>query len=172
MQDSDLLQTIAEIAIALAGFTGVVAFLGERARGKWRSVDLFRFSNLLGTSIAALLLSFAPILLFKLGAPEAAAWRSSSGLIAVYLVIGLLRSIRGLRSLPKRERLEIPAPALSVVFVIMAAVGALLVSNAAGFAYPGESGPVLVGLVSLLGFSSFQFVRLLHMLHIKNEGDV
>jgi hypothetical protein len=162
--DSDLLQTIAEIAITLAGFTGVVAFLGQRARGEWRTVDLFRFNQLLAGSLAALLLSFAPILLFKLGVPEPLAWRASSGLVALYLAAALAWSAQGLRGLPEAERSEIIPWMLSLILATNIGVFALQVLCAAGIAYSGESAPVLVALVWLLAFSAFQFLRLLRML--------
>ena len=168
MQDSDLLQTIAEISIALAGFTGVVAFLGERARGKWRPVDLFRFNNLLTCSIAALLLSFAPILIHKLGASESTAWRWSSGMTAAILVFVFAR-VRAIRQLPEVEQGEISRRALGVLGASRAATLALLVANATDVAYSGESGPCLAGLVYLLAFSAFQFVRLLLLLHTRGE---
>jgi hypothetical protein len=169
LQDSDLLQTIAEIATALAGFSGVVAFLGERARGEWRAVDLFRFNNLLTSSIAALLLSFVPILIFKLGASESTAWRCSSGLTAAVILIFMARG-RAIRQLPEVEQVEMPRPSLLALAATLVATVALLVANAAGVAYPGESGPFLVGLVSLLALSAFQFVRLLLLLHTRGEG--
>ena len=76
MRNTEILLTIAEIAIALAGFSGVVAFLGNRAQGEWRSADLIRFKNLLNYSIAALLFSFFPIIFFELGVSEPTAWRT------------------------------------------------------------------------------------------------
>ena len=169
MQDSDLLQTIAEIAIALTGFTGVVAVLGERARGKWRAVDLFRFNNLLTTSIAALFLAFVPILIHKLGAPELTAWRLSSGLAAAYILVVFARG-RSIRQLPQDQQVEIQRPVLGALFVIHAAVFLLLVANALGVAYSGESAPFLVALVWLLAFAAFQFVRLLLLLQAGSEG--
>ena len=120
LQDTDPLQTIAEIAIALAGFTGVVAYLGERARGEWRAVDLFRFKNLLTCSIAALLLSFAPILIHKLGALESTAWRWSSGMTAAILVVVFAR-VRAIRQLPEVEQGEISRPALGALGASLAA---------------------------------------------------
>lgn len=165
LTDSDVLQTIAEIAIALTGFTGVVAFLGQRARGEWRAVDLFRFNQLLGGSLAALLFSFTPILLFRLGAPEMVLWRASSGLIATYIVGAFLLANRAIRRLPKAERVEIAPMALLIVQVLGAAVLSLQLLSAAGVVYPGRSAPVLIGLVWLLMFSAFQFVRLFRMLH-------
>ncbi len=170
MSDSDLLQTIAEIAIALAGFSGVVAFLGHRARGEWRSVDLFRFNQLLGGSFAALMFSFAPILLFKMGVSEPNAWRWSSGFIAAYLAAVVVLSNRSLHRLPEGQRDEISPWVLALILVIMAAVFVLQVLCAAGIAYAGEPGPVLVALVWLLGFSAFQFIRLLRMLHARSDA--
>jgi hypothetical protein len=166
VSDSDLLQTIAEIAIALAGFTGVVAFLGQRARGEWRPVDLFRFNQLLGGSLAALLFSFTPILLFKMGVPEPIAWRWSSGLIAAYLAVTVVLSSGRLRRLPGGQRAEIIPWVLMLLLAIMTAVFVLQILCAAGIAYSGEPGPVLVGLVWLLAFAAFQFLRLLRMLQV------
>jgi hypothetical protein len=130
---------------------------------------LFRFNNLLTSSIGALLLSFAPILIYKLGAPEPTASRWSSGMAAACILIVLARG-REIRQLPELEQVEISRPALGVLVAIQAATFALLVANATGIAYPGESGPFLVGLVSLLAFSAFQFVRLLLLLHTRGEG--
>ena len=39
MEEGENLRTIAEVAIALVGFTGVVAVLGSRARGATLDVD-------------------------------------------------------------------------------------------------------------------------------------
>ena len=141
MQDTDLLQTIAEIAIALTGFTGVVGFLGNQSRDEWRAVDLLRFKNLINNSIAALLLSFTPILIFKLGASEPTTWRWSSGLIAAYLLISTWLASRSIRHLPEDQRVEIAPPALAAIFLTVSAVVALLTTNAMGIAYVGESGP-------------------------------
>jgi hypothetical protein len=53
--------------------------------------------------------------------------------------------------------------------MLNAAVLALQVLCAAGVAYAGSSAPMLVGLVYLLAFASFQFVRLLQRLDIEPE---
>lgn len=169
MQDSDLPQTIAEVAVAILGFTGVVAFLGQRAHGAWRTVDLFRLNQLLAAGIAALLFAFLPILLFKLGASEPASWRISSGLMSVYFGGALFVSRSALRNLPEVEGTEILPWILGVILVLNAAVLMLQVLCAAGVAYAGSSAPTLVGLVYLLAFASFQFVRLLQRLDVEPE---
>ena len=56
MEPADILQTIAEIAMGLAGFGGIAAGLGYRARGEWRSDDQMR---LIGMACTSLLVVFA-----------------------------------------------------------------------------------------------------------------
>ena len=60
LQGSDVLTILAEIFVAFAGFTGIVAALGHRSEGKWRPVDVIRFRALLEASLAGLVLSVAP----------------------------------------------------------------------------------------------------------------
>ena len=89
---SDILQTIAEIAVGFAGFTGIVVGLGEPAS---RKVLRFHVMTLLYCSLATLFFSLLPIVLFSLGMPEEKIWRS----VNVLLVLGFVFTVvRGLRS--------------------------------------------------------------------------
>lgn len=50
----DYLFTIAEIAVALIGFSGVVAVLGHRGKGSWQPAERVRLLALTEPSIIAL----------------------------------------------------------------------------------------------------------------------
>ncbi len=65
MQASDELLTIAELAIALAGFSGVVVAFAHQ--GKLTAIDRTRFTLLLSLAMGAAVVSFAPSLLHLLG---------------------------------------------------------------------------------------------------------
>jgi len=164
LQDAEILQTIAEISIALTGFTGVVAFFGDRGRGTWSSADLWRFSNLLHLSISTLLFSFTPILLVKLGVDVAGAWRLSSALMAAHFAFVTVQVGRSFRALPENDRPEIVPLIAGLLFGSQAIVFLLLVASAAGVVYSGESAPVLVALVWRIGMTAYQFVMLLGVL--------
>jgi hypothetical protein len=164
LQDAEILQTIAEISIALAGFTGVVAFFGDRGRGTWSSADLWRFGNLLHISISTLLFSFTPILLVKLGVDVAGAWKLSSALMAAHFAVSTVQVRRSFRALPENDRPEIVPLIAGLLFALEAIVFLLLVASAAGVAYSGESAPVLVALVWRIGMAAYQFVMLLGVL--------
>jgi len=53
MQEEAALAIVAEVPVALAGFTGVVAAFGSHGRSTWSPIDLMRFRIMLGTSLAA-----------------------------------------------------------------------------------------------------------------------
>ena len=82
----------------------VVAFFGDRGRGEWRAADLWRFRNLLGLSISALLFSFVPILLLKFGMPLVSmAAISAQTALSPICSIGLVSSITRLSKMKSRS---------------------------------------------------------------------
>ena len=78
MENTQTLETIAEVAIALAGFSGIVAVLGQRSSGKWSPTERVRLRLLLEVSLLAVFLSFLPSLMLR-GTSPIAAWRISNG---------------------------------------------------------------------------------------------
>jgi len=58
-QNPEILNTLAEIAIALVGFTGIVVALNH-TRGDWSEKQLIQFSALIGPSLTALGCCFVP----------------------------------------------------------------------------------------------------------------
>jgi hypothetical protein len=79
-----LLSTLTQVAVALVGFTGVVAVLGHRDQGTWTSAERLQLRVLVETSLTALFASLVPALLFLATASETTVWRLAN------LVIGVL----------------------------------------------------------------------------------
>ena len=91
MEASDELLTIAELAIGIAGFSGIIAAFLQG--GGLHPFDRFRFVNLFITVFAALVLAFLPLLLDGFISPEEKLWRISSGaMIGVWWFKGDLNS--------------------------------------------------------------------------------
>jgi len=83
MESQEILQTISEVAVALAGFSGVVAVLGHRGRGDWTSAELLQLRTLVEPSLIALFGSFFPAV-FRLAAQsEVLVWRLSNGALGL-----------------------------------------------------------------------------------------
>lgn len=56
----DFLFTLAEIAVALIGFSGVVTVLGHRGKGQWQKAEKVRLQALVEPSIVALVGALLP----------------------------------------------------------------------------------------------------------------
>jgi hypothetical protein len=79
MNATDALATIAEIAIAVAGFSGVAAVLGRRSQGEWSPLDVFRLRALLLSSFSIVIFCFLPIVLSLTLLSSSSVWALSSG---------------------------------------------------------------------------------------------
>ena len=78
MDAQSVLTTVAEVSIALAGFTGVVAVLGNRRKHSWTPEERLQLRTLVETSLTALFASFAPSVLYLALTSEPAIWRSAN----------------------------------------------------------------------------------------------
>ena len=153
MQASDELLTIAELAIALAGFSGVVVAFAHQ--GKLTAIDRSRFAGLLSLSMGAAVVAFVPSLLHFLGLAGPALWRGSSVAFIVIAVLFLTLVAVGRSSQP----IDTDTPRILLVvnigITILTYVSQL--SNALG--WPLSPGPALLvfGLLMWLVSASMLF---------------
>ncbi len=83
------LQTIAEIAVAFAGFSGLIVALRRNA-GPLSEVQKYRLQVLLSLAFGAMFLSFVPELLDYFGASPGRIWVLSSAVLSLYSVLFLI----------------------------------------------------------------------------------
>ena len=79
MQPNEALSVAAQIAVALAGFAGVVVAFCSRSLHDWSPVDKFRLWLLLGNALLPLFASLFGMLLLTINPTPPSIWRSSSG---------------------------------------------------------------------------------------------
>lgn len=160
MQGAEILQTIAEVSVAFAGFTGVVVAFGRRPQQGSSAIDAHAFKAMLASSLQALLFSVLPFLLAASGLVEPVLWRLGCGLLLVGLAVGAFMDIRYAAQADRSEWIRFDR-ALQIVIPIFGA-GAL-VAQALGVAgvVVRPFAAYLGGLLFLLFFSSVMFVRLL-----------
>ncbi|MGD8280769.1 MAG: hypothetical protein PVF69_06410 [Gemmatimonadota bacterium] len=84
MRWESALGSIIEVAIAIAGFSGIVAAVGRRSEGHWTDADQLRLRILLTASGVALVFAFLPFVLVDL-AGEQLVWRAASALLAIHM---------------------------------------------------------------------------------------
>src|SRR5262245_23394835 len=85
------LQTLAQVAVALAGFSGLLAGVRHRSEQESR-INVTRVKTIIETSLPILALSLLPTLLHGLGVAEIAAFRISG---VVFLTGFIPLTIRG-----------------------------------------------------------------------------
>ena len=132
MEHGDILRLIAEIAVALTGFTGIVAVLGRRARGDWSAEELLSLRVLIETSLTALFLSFAPDLLDMAVDSEVAVWRWSNGLLGIAHGANFTAFlVRTKAARPTSSQLILGVTAVSLILAHLLVAGGLFATWAA-----------------------------------------
>lgn len=159
MSDFDAHLAVAEIAVGLAGFTGIVVVFG-RDPAHWVPADGYRFVILLTASFGALFLALLPVGFGMLGASPDLALTASGLSMAAYTVGSCLALA------PLAWRILRESRALFSVWVFLfVATGSLVnaaaqVCNSVVAAEPNP-GVYFLGLLWYLLFACVQFARLL-----------
>lgn len=125
------LGSVIEVAIAIAGFSGIVAAVGHRGAGRWTAADQLRLRILLTASGVAIVFAFLPFVLVDLLDPSIA-WRLASGLLAIHTAAITAHRVRQASHANASEAIGLRVWWL----VVVAAVVGMLVGNAVWFASP------------------------------------
>ncbi len=159
LDPQDALTTVAEIAIAIAGFSGVAAVLGRRSAGEWAPVDVFRLRLLLRASFAIVILCFLPIVLSSASVAPKMTWALSSGAWLVWFGTSIAFGLRKARRIAKFTGESIERRYAALIGSL--AVGAFTL-HALNVVVIQEAWPYLAGLVAGLTVPFSLFLRLLH----------
>jgi len=158
LDESGAFQSLAELAIALAGFTSVVVVFGRRG-GDFHPADRFRILSALVPSLSAALLALVPVGLDLAGLSASTVWRASSlMLIAVVGVDGLQTEVRRSR-LPPESR-AILSPRLRNLFRLLRCLAVLSgLLNATGVLFAPQAGVYFLAVLLPLVVGATIFVR-------------
>jgi hypothetical protein len=160
MEPSEALGTAAQVAVALAGFAGVVVAFRSGALHEWQPIDKLRLRLLLNNSIVPLILCMIAMLLLSVRPEPPWIWRACSVLALVLTIpLGVVMS-RSPRS-PESPRLEFSGPP-RLLFVSFGVLGvgamALQIYNMAILnAFWAFYATVVLQLIT----GAIQFVRLI-----------
>ena len=148
------LGSVIEVAVGIAGFSGIVAAVGRRREGQWDPMDQLLLRVLLLASGIAILFSFLPFTLIELMEPRLV-WRILSGLLAAWVLgIAIIRTRQGAQ-LGAVRKVGLGNPFLLIgallVFLVLAA-------NALWF---GKSSLYVVGVLWQVTIAFIAFVYLL-----------
>ena len=92
---AEFLLTLAEIAVALAGFAGLIVAISGRRGGSADEarLNLQLLKNVLGASFMAAGFALIPVALLSMAVDSQTAWRGSAGLLAVTLPLYMFKTV-------------------------------------------------------------------------------
>jgi hypothetical protein len=163
MRNAETLRLVAELAIGVLGFSGVVAVLGRRGAGDWEPIDRFRFVSMVHIGALVLALAVLPFPFYSAGFADEAIWGWCSGL-AASLQVFMLAAQRVVAPPPKGMLTAPGTSRIATAYAVPAGFVALLlfVANAIGIGVARSATPYLVGVLLLFGTTVVLFIRLLH----------
>jgi hypothetical protein len=161
MQPEEILPTLVELSVAVAGFSGVVAALSARGPSEWTVVQRGFFSALLGSTAISTGVAVLAMVLLSAPVAETAVWAVASSAHLFFLV-----AIIAIRS---REILAVRSEVHPASIAILAAILSIAAAQAANAAVlrAGWLCVAALGLYSILGF--IYFVILVRQLWVDSQ---
>lgn len=157
MEVTETLIGVTEIAVALAGFSGVVVAFGSRREGSWHPGDRLRLGFLLEASLTAAGFSLLGLLLIYTQLERETCWALCSTLWACYMLISLIRSRAVLRENQDTHG-DVDRFANKITVTVFVALIVLQGYNALSWQ---AFWPVLGGLILNIAGAAMQFTRLI-----------
>lgn len=156
----DTLAILAEVSVALAGFSGIVVAFGRRTQKPLSKLEIRRLFNLFTLSGTALILSLlSTAILHVESMSQSLLWSLGSGATVLLMGPWLVRDVIKVYRFDAQERQAINF-AVIIIFSLLAAV--TLVLQFANCLWMGQAWPFFIGLVVIVGGAFQQFVLLVH----------
>lgn len=160
MPQAELLLTIAQIGMALAGFAGLVTLLGRTAPEDRPRLDEIRFRSMVELSLALSAFALLPFVPDQLGAAPEASWRIASALYAAGAAVFLAHGVRRNR---RTTGVVLVAGGVTAALIATCGLVALGLALDAFGAFSGaESGVYVAALFVHFLATAFFFLRLLY----------
>jgi hypothetical protein len=162
MEPSEALGIAAQIAIALAGFAGVVVVFRRESVHEWSQIDKFRLRLLLMNSVLPLSLCMLGLLFLTIKPLPAGIWKWCSGFAFVILVLFAVTSTTIFRRLDLRQVQRSYGRATRFVFFVFGILGtAVTILQLYNAAILGAFGLFFAVIVFQLTAAMFQFMRII-----------
>lgn len=159
MEPTAALGTSAQIAVAIAGFAGVVAAFRSDAVHDWGPVEKFWLRLLLVNSILPLALSLVGLFLLSVAADSPVIWRWCSGISTLFLLrlaIMIVRTLAGFAP----GLLEAAGGTRLTSYLLIATLSAVCALQLLNVALLAAFWPFFGAIVAQLLGAMYQFVRL------------
>ena len=162
-----VLNTLAEVAITFAGFSGVVVAFRLRGAHSWTPKELRVLWLLIGDSFLVLFFSLLPFPLAIANWSDDALWGVCNALLGSWFIVGDVVALRGER----RDRIAqqlITVPVITPIVYVMSigalAMGIALWLSALDLLVARGQAAYVLGLIALLTFAAVEFLFFIGLL--------
>jgi hypothetical protein len=162
-----ILNTFAEVAVTLAGFSGVAVVFRLRGAQSWSPTELRYLWLLIGDSFLVLFFSLLPFPLAIANWSDDALWGICNALLGSWFIVGDVLALRGER----RDRIAqqlITVPVISPTLYVMSigalAMGIALWLSALDLLVARGQAAYVLGLIALLAFAAVEFLFFIGLL--------
>src|SRR5919198_1098945 len=159
MEPGEILSTAAQIAVALAGFAGVVVVFRRESVHDWSPIDKFRLRLLLTNAILPLALCVIGLLLLTVDPVPRGIWRWCSGCAVVIVLPFAITTSRSFRRLDPHQLQSALATGFSFHLFGFLGIGAMLLQFF-NIAVLNAFWPLFTSIVVHLLAAMFQFARI------------
>lgn len=159
MEPTTALSVSAQIAVAIAGFAGVVAAFRNDAVHDWGQVEKFWLRLLLVNSILPFVFSMVGLFLLSVTDDSPTIWRWCSGLVTLFLIpfaIVIIRTLAGFAP----GQLEAAGGTKLTSYALITILTAVCLLQLFNVATLGALWPFFGAIVAQLLGAMYQFVRL------------
>lgn len=125
MQAGDALNMVAQVAVTLAGFAGIVMVFRPDSIHQWSALDRFRLRLLLANSALPLVYALFAIFLLSIVPPPVSIWRWCSGVTLALDLVFMILSRGPVPSIPPAE-FNLASKTLYYSVITLASIGLLL----------------------------------------------
>ena len=163
MEPGEALGIAAQVAVALAGFAGVVVVFRRESVHEWSPIDKVRLQLLLANSILPLGLCMMGLLLLTIKPMPPAMWRWSSAIEFVVFLLFVVTMSKTFRRLGVRKPQRESDSGFMLYFFGVFGTAAILL-QVYNVALPGAFWPFFAGIVYQLVMAMAQFARMILLL--------
>jgi hypothetical protein len=159
MEPGEALGIAAQIAVALAGFAGVVVVFRRESVHEWSTIDKFRLRLLLANSILPLALCVIALLLLTIEPALTGVWRWCSSIAFVIFLLFAITTQTSFRRLHLQQVQGAPANLIFYLFTTLGWGATLL--QLYNVAFLDVFWPFFTGIVLQLLAAMLQFARMI-----------
>jgi hypothetical protein len=160
MAPVDVLQSIAEIAIGLAGFSGLVAAFAQRPGHTWKGDQKVRIVILVILSFGMMIAALLPFALSGISESEAVVW--GVPMVSFSTVALFMLGYWAFKARKYGFRLQFPFISLPII-ALASTMQIVTLLSGFGLIVPYSPAVLVAGMLSVLLFAATMFLALLHI---------